>query len=405
MRRRVVVTGVGVISALGHTREQFWVSLKSGFCGIRPLTLRTSIPLSFRNGAEIQSFCPHTAGLPPKVADLTERFSQLALVAAGEAIRDSGIVLEPKVCDRAAVITGSCLGGILTVDEQYAALREGRVRVHPMTIPRVMANAAACHISMQYGLRGPALTVSTACASSGHALGQAFWLVRNGVADMAISGGSEAPFAFGHLKAWDALRVVSPDTCRPFAKGRNGTILGEGSAMLLLESAESAVVRGARVYAEIAGFGMTSDAQHLTYPSVEGASRAMRFAMEDAGLVPEQITYINAHGTGTPANDSVETKAIKETLGSHARRVAVSSTKSMHGHALGATGALEAAATVLSINRSHVPPTANYSDPDPECDLDIVPNLSRAMDIEAALSNSFAFGGMNAVLAFRKWKE
>ena len=401
--RRVVITGIGVISAVGNTREHFWRALKSGLSGIRPLSLKGGSPLSFQNGAEVQEFDPGTV-LAPRTAELMDRFAQLAVVAAGEAITDSCIALEPKVRERAAVITGCCLGGKLTEDEQYKGLyAAGKTRFHPMSIPRVMANAGASHISMRYGLQGPSFTVSTACASSGHALGQAFWLVRNGAADIAVSGGSECPFAFGHLKAWEGLRVIAPDTCRPFARDRKGTILGEGAAMLLLESADSALARGAHIYAEIAGFGMSSDAHHLTQPSVEGAARAMKLAMNDAGLHAEQITYINAHGTGTSANDSAEIKAIRLALGAHAEHVALSSTKSMHGHALGAAGALEASATALAIDRSEVPPTANYTSPDPDCDLDVVPNCSRPGQVEAALSNSFAFGGLNAVLAFRRW--
>jgi nodulation protein E len=402
--RRVVVTGIGVVSALGPTREHFWNALKEGCCGIRPLVLGGNLSLTFKNGAQVLDFDSSQVG-SPRTQEFMDRFSQLGVVAAEEAIKDSGIELNPDVAKRAATITGSCLGGILSEDEQYLALyRNGKNRAHPMTIPRVMANAAACQISMRYGLRGPSLTVSSACASSSHALGHAFWLVRSGIAEIAISGGSEAPFALGHLKAWEALRVISPDTCRPFSMNRTGTILGEGAAMLLLEPAERAIARGAHIYAEIAGYGMTSDAQHLTQPSVDGATRAMALAMEDAGLNPEQVTYVNAHGTATQANDIVETKAIKNVLGGHSQHVAVSSTKSLHGHALGAAGALEAAATILAIERSRVPPTANYTQPDPDCDLDVVPNASRALMIEAALSNSFAFGGMNAVLAFRRWK-
>jgi nodulation protein E len=265
-----------------------------------------------------------------------------------------------------------------------------------------MANAGASHISMEFGITGPSYTISTACSSSSHAIGQAFWMVRSGAAPLAITGGSEAPFSFGLLKAWEALRVVSPDTCRPFSKDRKGMILGEGGAMLVLEPLEAARARGARIYAEIAGFGMSSDACHITQPSAEGAARAMRAAVCDAHLMPEVVGYINAHGTGTPANDFTETAAIRAVFGPHADRLAVSSTKSMHGHALGAAGALEALAAILALRYGFLPPTANYNEPDPQCDLDVVPNVARRADIEYALSNSFAFGGLNAVLLFRR---
>jgi nodulation protein E len=273
--------------------------------------------------------------------------------------------------------------------------------VHPLTIPKTMANAGASHISMEFGLTGPGFTISTACSSAGHAIGQAFWMVRGGAADLAIAGGSEAPFSFGLLKAWEAMRVVSPDTCRPFSKDRRGMILGEGAAMFVLEPLEAARARGARIHAELVGFGMSSDAAHITQPSAEGAMRAMRAALRDAGIAPEQVGYINAHGTGTVANDAAETAAIRAAFGAHADRLAVSSTKSMHGHALGAAAALECLAAVLALRDGVLPPTANFNEPDPACDLDVIPNHARAAQVECALSNSFAFGGLNAVLALR----
>jgi len=257
---------------------------------------------------------------------------------------------------------------------------------------------------VEYGITGPSYTISTACASSTHALGQAFWLVRHGLAELAVTGGSEAPFSLGNLKAWEAMRVVSPDTCRPFSKDRRGMILGEGAAMLVLEPLEAALARGAHVYAEIVGFGMSADAHHITQPSVEGPARAMRAALEDARIQPDQVGYINAHGTGTLANDPTETKAIRLVFGAHTERIAVSSTKSMHGHSLGASGAIEAVATALALERALLPPTANFTQPDPACDLDVVPNAARPAQVDYALSNSFAFGGLNAVVALRRWQ-
>jgi len=278
----------------------------------------------------------------------------------------------------------------------------GLNRVHPLTIPKTMANAGASHISMEFGITGPSYTISTACSSAGHAIGQAFWMVRNGITDLALAGGSEAPFSFGILKAWEAMRVVSPETCRPFSKDRRGMVLGEGAAMLVLEPLEAALARGATVHAEIAGFGMSADACHITQPSADGAAKAMRAALRDAGLAPEAIGYVNAHGTGTLANDATETAALHAVFGAHAGKLAISSTKSMHGHALGAAAALECVATVLALRDGVLPPTANYNVPDPECDLDVIPNQARQAQVEWAISNSFAFGGLNAVLALRK---
>jgi nodulation protein E len=278
--------------------------------------------------------------------------------------------------------------------------RKNIPRVSPLTIPRTMENAAASRISLEMGIVGPTYTVSTACSSSNHAIGQAFWMVRSGAARMAIAGGSEAVFSLGFLKAWEAMRVVSPDTCRPFSKDRRGLILGEGGAMLVLEPLESAQERGRRIYAEVVGFGMGSDAFHTTQPSADGAARAMRAALADGGLAPEDIGYINAHGTATQANDATETAAIRKVFGAQAGRVQVSSTKSMHGHTLGAAGALEGVATALALHHGILPPTANYTEPDPACDLDVIPNHARKAQVEYALSNSFAFGGLNAVLAF-----
>jgi nodulation protein E len=271
--------------------------------------------------------------------------------------------------------------------------------VHPLTIPRTMANAGASHVTVEFGVTGPSFTISTACASATHALGHAFWMVRSGAADMALAGGSEAPFSVGNLKAWESLRVVSADTCRPFSRNRSGMILGEGAAMLVLEPYETARARSARVWGEVLGFGMSSDAGHITQPNAEGAARAMRLALEDAQLAPEAVGYLNAHGTGTEANDVTEAQAIRAVFGAHADALAVSSTKAMHGHALGASGALEAAATLLALHHGILPPTANFEEPDPRCALDVVPNKAREARVLYALSNSFAFGGMNAVVA------
>ena len=280
-----------------------------------------------------------------------------------------------------------------------------KARCNPLAIPRIMTNALTSQISMAYGITGPGFTVSTACSSSNHAIGHAFQMVRDGAVDVAITGGSEAPLSLGNLKAWEAMRVVSQDTCRPFCKSRTGIILGEGAGILVLEAMDLAKARGAEIYGEIVGFGMSSDAHHITQPSSEGAARAIAAALKDAGLQPESIGYINAHGTGTLTNDPTETAAIRAAFGTHADALAISSTKSMHGHALGASGALEAVATVLSLRNGLLPPTANFIEPDPECNLDVIPNKPRASQCEYALSNSFAFGGLNAVIAFRRFEN
>jgi nodulation protein E len=402
MPRRVVITGVGIISALGSNREEFWQALSAGCSGIRPMAGADRTQLRFQNGAEVQNYDP-SRYFDDKENGLLDRFAQFAVVSAREAVADAGIEWTEELRENTAIITGSCVGGQSTEDEGFVALyKKGLPRVNPLTIPRIMANAGASRISLELGVVGPTYTISTACSSANHAIGHALWMVRSGAAAMAITGGSEAIFSTGFLKAWEAMRVVSPDTCRPFSKDRRGLILGEAGAMLILEPLEAARARGAHIYGELVGFGMSSDAHHITQPSADGAARAMRAAICDAAIEPEQIGYINAHGTGTPANDPTETLAIRKVFGAHADRLAMSSTKSMHGHTLGAAGAVEAVATVLALERGILPPTANFTEPDPACDLDVIPNQARRAEVECALSNSFAFGGLNAVLAFRR---
>jgi nodulation protein E len=401
MPRRVAVTGLGVISALGHNASEFWDALRSGRSGIAPLESVDRALLRFSNGAEVRNF-RGAQYFEEKELGFLDRFAQFGVIAAREAVGASGIAWSQELRETTAIVTGSCTGGQTTEDEGFVNLyRNNSPRVNPLTIPRTMENAAASRISLETGVVGPTYTISTACSSSNHAIGQAFWMVRNGTAEMAITGGSEAVFSLGFLKAWEAMRVVSPDTCRPFSKDRRGLILGEGAAMLVLEPLDAARARGAAILGEIVGFGMSSDAFHITQPSPDGAARAMRAALSDAGLPLEAVTYINTHGTATLANDAAETAAIRKVFGAHADRMAVSSTKSMHGHTLGAAGAIEAAATVLALRNAILPPTANFNEPDPACDLDVIPNVARPAQVEFALSNSFAFGGLNAVLAFR----
>jgi nodulation protein E len=399
--RRVAITGMGAISALGRNTAEFARALGEGRSGIAPIESTDVSSLRFQNGAEVKGYS-HTPYFEDRRADFIDRFAQFAVIAAREAVADAGVEWTADLRESAAIVTGSCVGGQSTEDIGFHEVYKlGHNRVHPLTIPKTMANAGASHISMEFGVTGPSFTISTACSSAAHAIGQAFWMVRSGMTDLAITGGSEAPFSFGILKAWEAMRVVSPDTCRPFSKDRHGMILGEGGAMLVLEPFDAARARGARIHAEIVGFGMSADAGHITQPSAEGAARAIRAALRDAALAPEAIGYINAHGTGTPANDPTETSAIRAVFGTHAGHLAISSTKSMHGHALGAAAAMECLATALALRDGLLPPTANYREPDPECDLDVIPNQARAAQVEHALSNSFAFGGLNAVLALR----
>jgi nodulation protein E len=400
-QRRVAITGIGIISPLGLNVVDVWKSLSEGRSAIGPIERIDCSGLRFQNGAEVRGYDPlqHFEGGKDAYVD---RFAQFSVVAAREALRDSGIELTQELRDACAIVCGSAVGGQAALEHGFEDLYvAGRGRVHPLTIPKTMANAGASQISMDLRLSGPTYTVSTACSSSNHAIGQAFRMVRNGDAEMAVTGGSEAPFTIGLMKAWEAMRVIAPDTCRPFSKDRRGMVLGEGGAMMILEPFDAAKARGAKIYAEICGSGMSSDAHHLTQPTVDGPARAMRAALREAGLQPEEVGYINAHGTGTPGNDPTETRAIREVFGAHADKVAVSSTKSLHGHALGAAGALEAIATILALKNGILPPTANYNERDPECDLDYIPNQPRAARVGAALSNSFAFGGLNAVVAFR----
>lgn len=399
--RRVAITGLGAFCAIGKNADEFWTSLAAGCSGIAPIQSVDIKDLRFRNGAEIATYS-HAPYFPDKQADALDRFAQFSLIAAREAVAQAGIRWTDALRENTAIVTGSCTGGQLTEDIGFWDLYAlKKTRVNPLTIPRTMSNAGASFISMEYGITGPAWTVSTACSSSAHAIGQAYWMVRNGQSEMAITGGSESPFSYAFLKAWEAMRVVSPDTCRPFSLNRSGMVLGEGAAMMVLEPWDAAKARGATIYGEVCGFGMSSDASHITVPNSAGAARAIRSTLRDAGIESAQVGYVNAHGTATRANDISETQALRDVFGSHLDRLPVSSTKSMHGHTLGAAGAIEAVATVLALRRGVLPPTANFSEADPDCDLDMIPNQARPATVAYALSNSFAFGGLNAVLAFR----
>ena len=402
--KRVVITGIGIISALGLNKEEFQEALFAGESGIKEITSTDVSNLRFKKAGEVRGF-DKTSHFDTKQLTVMERFTQFAMVTAREAIADAQIEWKDEVQqERTAIVTGTGGGGLMMQDDYYIDFYcKNKNRFPPTIVPRAMHNAPASHISMEFGISGPTYTVSTACSSSNHAIGQAFHLVRQGTADVAITGGSETCLGNASLKAWECMRVVSPDTCRPFSKNRSGLILGEGGATIVLESLESAQKRGAKIYAEIVGFGMTADAGHITKPSSDGAARSMKGALNDAKMEAEQVGYINAHGTATQANDVMESEAIRTVFGERTDNIAVSSTKSMHGHTLGAAGAIEAVATILGLEQNTLPPTANFTELDPNCNLDVIQNDSRSAKVEAAVSNSFAFGGLNATLIFKSW--
>ncbi|HMF76298.1 MAG TPA: beta-ketoacyl-[acyl-carrier-protein] synthase family protein [Bryobacteraceae bacterium] len=400
---RVAITGTGLVCALGNTVAECWPLLSNGECRILPLDDPGSPPYKSQKGAQARNFKP-LDHFNEKDLVVLERFAQLASVAAREAVAQSGLTFHGELSDRSAVITGSSVGGQFSEEDGYRRLyRENNPRVAPLTIPRTMANAGASRISFEFGIHGPAYTVATACSSSNHAIGQAFWMIRGGQMTAAIAGGSEAVFAEGLLRAWEAMRVVSPDVCRPFSADRRGLSLGEGAGMLVLENWEHALARGIPILGEVVGFGMSSDASHITQPSVDGPIKAMDWAIRDAGITPGRIGYINAHGTGTQVNDSMETQAIRSVFASSADAVLVSSTKAVHGHTLGAAGAIEGVAAILALRHGLVPPTANFTTPDPACALNLVVNEPRPAQLEYALSNTFAFGGLNAALVFKRF--
>ncbi len=401
--RRVAITGWGAVTPLGLTASATWDALRSGRCAIAPLQSLPREGLRAGIAAEVRGFDP-LAHFDEKRLLLLDRVSQFALVAAREAVAQAGLEFRASgLGARSACIIGTGMGGELTRDEASRRMyADNNPRVHPLAIVKTMANAPACQISMEFGLTGPTFAVVSACASSNHALAQALQMIRCGMADIAVAGGTEACISLGGVRAWEAMRVLAEDTCRPFCRQRRGLVLGEGAAVFVLEEYQRARARGAAILAEFAGAGMSADAGDIVFPKAEGAASAMRLALADAGLAPGAIGYINAHGTGTPANDPTETQAIHAVFGEHAHRLAVSSTKSMHGHALGAAGALELVATLGALREGVIPPTANFLDPDPACDLDYVPNTAREQAVAAALSNSFAFGGLNAVLALKR---
>ena len=401
MNHRVVITGLGAVSGLGLNVTAFWDGLKAGRSAIRPLDpAMENVRISL--GATVPDFDPEN-NFSSNELSLLDRCSQLAVIAAQEAVADAGLVCGEESLTDAAAIIGSGCGGKHTDEATYEQLyKQQRKRAHPLTIPKGMPSATASMVSVHLGIKGPAFVLSSACASGSHAIIQGMSMIQSGMIDVALVGASDAPFTYGLLKSWDALRVVSNDTCRPFCADRSGLVLGEGAAILVLESEQHARERGARVYAELAGCGMTSDAGHITRPDISGITNAMEKALHHAELTPDDVDYVNAHGTGTKINDVTETEAINRVFADHAKKLAVSSTKSMHGHALGASSALELVATTLAIHHSIIPPTANFTVPDELCDLDYVPNTARQKEVDVAMCNSFAFGGLNAVVMLKK---
>jgi len=396
----VAITGMGCISALGTGVGESWNAVQRGRPAIKRLSGFEETDLKVQVAAQATQYCPEEHFQPTQLG-LLDRHSQFALIAAREAISDAGLS-EEELSTFAALIGTGC-GGKETDELTYQQLyKEQKRRVHPFTIPRGMPSAAASQVSMEFGIRGPSFTLASACASANHAIAQAVLMIRAGLVDAAIAGGTDAPFTYGLLKSWEALRVLSPDTCRPFSRDRKGLVLGEGAGMVVLESLEHARKRNARIHAVITGIGMTADAAHITDPSSEGAARAMSAALKDAGKSPDDVEYINAHGTGTLQNDPTETQAIHSVFGNRAKQLLVSSTKSMHGHALGAAGALELIITACSLQEGIIPPTANFTEPAEGCDLDYVPNTAIELQYTCALTNSFAFGGLNAVLLIEK---
>ncbi|MBR9836714.1 MAG: beta-ketoacyl-[acyl-carrier-protein] synthase family protein [Rhodobacteraceae bacterium] len=400
--KRVVITGAGTINALGRDVPATLEAMREGRCGIAELEFRDVERLAIRIGGQIKGYEPESHFNRQQMA-LYDRFTQFALLAAREAVEQSGLSFHGDLADCSGVVLGTSGGGLNTQDENYRSVyEEGKNRVHPFVVPKLMNNAAASHVSMEMNLRGPTFTVATACASSNHAMGLAFQMVRSGACSVMLTGGSESMLCFGGVKAWEGLRVMSKDACRPFSANRNGMVQGEGAGVYVFEEYEHARARGAEILAEVVGFAMTSDASDIVMPSKQGAARAITGALRDGRIGRDEVGYINAHGTGTAANDKTECAAVADALGGQADRVMISSTKAMHGHCIGGTGAVELLACIMALRDGVIAPTIGYEEPDAECALDVVPNEAREAEVDVVLSNAFAFGGLNAVLALRK---
>ncbi|WP_321832715.1 beta-ketoacyl-[acyl-carrier-protein] synthase family protein [Thalassovita sp.] len=398
---RVVITGAGTINALGPNVAETLAAMREGKCGIGELEFQDVDRLAIKIGGQVKGYDAEAAFNRQQLA-LFDRFTQFTLIAAREALAQSGLSFSGELAATSGVILGNSGGGMTTLDANYRTVYEdGKNRVHPFVVPKLMNNAAASHVSMEFNLKGPSFTVATACASSNHAMAQAFTMVRSGMSKVMVTGGSESMLCFGGVKAWEGLRVMSKDACRPFSANRNGMVQGEGAAIFVFEDYEHAKARGTEILAEVAGFAMSSDASDIVMPSKQGAARAISGALRDAGIAPDQIGYINAHGTGTAANDKTECAAVADVFGAHADQLMISSTKAMHGHLIGGTGAVELLACIMALRDGVIAPTIGYEEPDPECSLDVVPNEAREAKVDYVLSNAFAFGGLNAVLALK----
>lgn len=399
---KIVITGMGAVSPLGNSAGATWRAMKNGECAIGPLTTISTDDLKSNIAAEIKVL--PDIGLEHRRLVTMDRFSHMAVLAADEAAKQAGLQLDEKSQLRAGAVVGVGSFGGITIDEAYRAVWKDMKRSPPIfTVPKAMPGAAAGQVSMHLGLKGPVFGVSSACSSSNHAIGTAMDMIRSGRADVMLAGGADAPLIFGVLKAWEVLRVVAADVCRPFSADRTGLSVGEGAGMYVLETEAHAKARGATIICELSGFGMTGDASDIVAPGIDGPKRAMQMCLADAGLNAQDVAYINAHGTATKANDAIETAAIKLAFGDHARAVSISSTKSMHAHCMGASGAIELIACIGALREGVIAPTINYNSADPECDLDVTPNVARERVVTAALSNSFAFGGTNAVLCVKKY--
>ncbi|HHZ10974.1 MAG TPA: beta-ketoacyl-[acyl-carrier-protein] synthase family protein [Rhizobiales bacterium] len=398
-RQRIVITGIGGLCSLGTNAAEIWTAMREGRTGIGAISNEHLHEMGGRLGAEIKTLPEH--GLDRRRLITMDRFSLLAVIAATEALKESRLDLSDVELSRVGAVVGTGIFGSETVEENFRVLLLENKRPNVFSVPKIMPGAPAGQVSMQYGLRGPVFGVTSACSSANHAISAAADQIRLGRADVMVAGGTDAALTFAMFKAWDMLRALARQACRPFSADRDGLVIGEGAGMAVLETYEHAVARGAPILVELAGAGLSGDATDIVAPTVEGPAAAMAAALADAGLAPEDVDYINAHGTGTKANDEIETQAIRRVFGRHADALSVSSTKSMHGHCMGASGAVEMIACVNAIREGIVPPTAGYRERDPACDLDVTPNVAKRRTVRAAISNSFAFGGTNAVLAFR----
>lgn len=410
-KRRVVITGLGVITSLGESADVLWDALCAGRSGIGAITRWDASKYPTRIGGECTNFDVTRYGIDAREAKRLDRFGQFGMAASIVAVRDAGLDFAKEDTDRCGVVIGSGIGGIETLEEQNKVLNtRGVSRVSPFTVPRLMVNAASGNVSILFGLKGPNTAVATACATGAHAIGDAFRLIQHDLADVMIAGGSEAALCELGMASFCAARAMTTrndapqKASRPFDKDRDGFVMSEGSGVVIIEEYEHAVRRGARIYAELIGYGMSADAGHITAPDENGrgASMAMNLSLKDAGIAPDQVNYINAHGTSTPLGDTAETRAVKTSFGAHARKLCISSTKSQVGHLLGASGGVEAVITALTVHRNAVPPTINLDNPDPDCDLDYVPHKARDLKVDVAMTNSFGFGGHNVSLIMRK---